>query len=170
MLVTRPLVRVAHWLTNVDHDTRSPIWGPWIRRLSRSVRLVRHDERGGGLSGDDPRPRGVEPWLEELQALINAAVDTRRDSRLALLRSAAQAPSRSPMRRATPSGSRTWWCWASTCMAPCTAAQPSSSAAVATARAPRRRWPMRWNRGEQVCPILPSRLRPCLEHNEHLPA
>jgi len=87
-----PLVRVAHWLTNVDYDTRSPIWGPWIRRLSRSFRLVRYDERGCGLSGDDPRPRGVEPWLEELQAVIDAAVDTRRDPRVALLAVSGAAP------------------------------------------------------------------------------
>jgi hypothetical protein len=28
----RTLVRVAHWLTNVDYDLRSPIWRPWGER------------------------------------------------------------------------------------------------------------------------------------------
>lgn len=55
------LVRAAHWLTNVEYDLRSPIWAPWVERLSRSFRLVRYDERGCGLSGDDARPRGSNP-------------------------------------------------------------------------------------------------------------
>jgi pimeloyl-ACP methyl ester carboxylesterase/DNA-binding CsgD family transcriptional regulator len=79
------LVRVAHWLTNVEYDLRSPIWRPWVERLSRSFGLVRYDERGCGLSGDDPRPRGLEPWVEELEAVIEAAVDATREPRVALL-------------------------------------------------------------------------------------
>lgn len=79
------LVRVAHWLTNVEFDLHSPIWRPWVERLSRSFRLVRYDERGCGLSGDDPRPRGLEPWVEELEAVIDAAVDAAREPRVALL-------------------------------------------------------------------------------------
>jgi pimeloyl-ACP methyl ester carboxylesterase/DNA-binding CsgD family transcriptional regulator len=79
------LVRVAHWLTNVDYDLRSPIWRPWVERLSRSFRLVRYDERGCGLSGDDARPRGLEPWIEELETVIEAAVDATREPKVALL-------------------------------------------------------------------------------------
>lgn len=75
------LVRVAHWLTNVEYDLRSPIWRPWVERLSRSFGLVRYDERGCGLSGDDPRPRGLEPWVEELEAVVDAA----REPKVALL-------------------------------------------------------------------------------------
>lgn len=66
------LVRVAHWLTHVEYDTRSPVWGPWVEHLSRAFRLVRYDERGCGLSGDDARPRSLEAWLEELEAVIEA--------------------------------------------------------------------------------------------------
>lgn len=79
------LVRVAHWLTNVEYDLRSPIWRPWVERLSRSFGLVRYDERGCGLSGDDPRPRGLEPWVEELEAVVDAAVDAAREPKVALL-------------------------------------------------------------------------------------
>ena len=79
------LVRVAHWLTNVEYDLRSPLWRPWVERLSRSFGLVRYDERGCGLSGDDPRPRGLEPWVEELEAVVDAAVDASREPKVALL-------------------------------------------------------------------------------------
>jgi pimeloyl-ACP methyl ester carboxylesterase/DNA-binding CsgD family transcriptional regulator len=67
------LVRVAHWLTNVDYDLRSPLWGPWVERLSRSFRLVRYDERGCGLSDDDGRLPDLEAWVEELEAVIDAS-------------------------------------------------------------------------------------------------
>jgi len=86
------LVRVAHWLTNVEYDLRSPIWCPWVERLSRSFRLVRYDERGCGLSGDDPRPRGLEPWVEELEAVVEAAVDAAREPKVALLGVSAAVP------------------------------------------------------------------------------
>lgn len=88
----RTLVRVAHWLTNVDYDLRSPIWQPWVERLSRSFRLVRYDERGCGLSGDDERPRGLDAWVEELETVIEAAVDARREPKVALLGVSGAAP------------------------------------------------------------------------------
>jgi len=86
------LVRVAHWLTHVEYDLRSPVWRPWIERLGRSFRLVRYDERGCGLSGDDGRPRTLESWVEELEAVVDAAVDTRREARVALLGVSGAAP------------------------------------------------------------------------------
>ena len=65
------LVRVAHWLTNVDYDLRSPLWRPWVERLSRSFRLVRYDERGCGMSGTDDRPAELESWVEELARIFH---------------------------------------------------------------------------------------------------
>ena len=83
------LVRVAHWLTNVEYDLRSPLWGPWVERLSRSFRLVRYDERGCGLSVDhDPRLPTLESWLEELDAVI----DAHGEPRVALLGVSGAAP------------------------------------------------------------------------------
>jgi pimeloyl-ACP methyl ester carboxylesterase/DNA-binding CsgD family transcriptional regulator len=71
------LIKVAHWLTNVEYDLRSSIWRPWVERLSRSFRLVRYDERGCGLSGDDGRPRSLETWVEELEAVVDATSQPR---------------------------------------------------------------------------------------------
>lgn len=82
------LVRVAHWLTNVDYDLRSPLWRPWVERLSRSFRLVRYDERGCGLSGTDDRPAELESWVEELEAVIEA----NGEPRVALLGVSGAAP------------------------------------------------------------------------------
>lgn len=71
------LVRVAHWLTRVDHDPVSPMWGPWVERLGRSFRLVRYDERGCGMSGADDRPPDLDAWLEELEAVVDATGEAR---------------------------------------------------------------------------------------------
>ena len=75
------MVRVAHWLTNVGYDLHSPLWRPWIERLSRSFRLVRYDERGCGLSSADDLAMDLESLVEELEAVIEA----HGESRVALL-------------------------------------------------------------------------------------
>jgi len=66
------LVRVAHWMTHVEHDLRSPIWRPWLDRLGRELEVVRYDERGCGLSGSDDVPLGLEAATEELAAVVAA--------------------------------------------------------------------------------------------------
>ena len=67
------LVRVAHWMTHVEHDLRSPIWRPWLDSLGRDVDVVRYDERGCGLSDADAVPLGLDAAVEELAAVV---VDT----------------------------------------------------------------------------------------------
>ena len=66
------LLRVAHWLTHVEHDMHSPVWQPWLARLSRQLEVLRYDERGSGLSGADDVPLSLESAVEEI-AVIQAA-------------------------------------------------------------------------------------------------
>ncbi len=83
------LVRVAHWMTNVEHDPRSPIWGPWLHQIGRSLQVIRYDERGCGSSGVDDVALGLDTALEELEAVIDAT----HEPRVALLgQSGATAP------------------------------------------------------------------------------
>jgi len=44
------LVKTANWLNHLEHDWRSPVWSPLLRRLAAGRRLVRYDGRGNGLS------------------------------------------------------------------------------------------------------------------------
>ena len=44
-----PLVRAVHWMTHVDLDCHSAVYGPWIQGLSQRYRHVRYDARGCGL-------------------------------------------------------------------------------------------------------------------------
>ena len=68
------LVKVATWMTQVDRDTdASPIWGHWVRCLSRSHRYVRYDPRGSGLSDRDLRGIPLDDldlWVEDLEAVV----------------------------------------------------------------------------------------------------
>ena len=66
------LVRVAHWMTHVEYDLRSPLWQPLIEQLGRRLELVRYDERGCGLSTGDEVPLGLEAATEELAAVVQA--------------------------------------------------------------------------------------------------
>ncbi len=82
------LVRVAHWMTHVDYDLRSPLWQPWIERLGRAFRLVRYDERGCGLSTADD----VQPSLDSLVEELAAVIDAHGEPRVALLGASGAAP------------------------------------------------------------------------------
>lgn len=68
-----PLVRAAHWLTHLEHDWRSPIWHPWLVELGRRFRVLRYDERGCGLSDWNVDDFSLEAWIEDLEAVVDAA-------------------------------------------------------------------------------------------------
>jgi pimeloyl-ACP methyl ester carboxylesterase len=63
------LLRAPHWMTHIEWDWRSLVYGPWIEGLSRRFRYVRYDCRNWGLSD-----RGVAPATLQLAASDMAAV------------------------------------------------------------------------------------------------
>lgn len=68
-----PLVYAPHWLTHLEHDWESILRRPWLTGLSRDRTLVRFDQRGNGLSDPSPPSFAFERWLEDLEAVVNAA-------------------------------------------------------------------------------------------------
>jgi pimeloyl-ACP methyl ester carboxylesterase len=68
-----PLVQAAHWLTHLEHDWDSPIWGHWLHELSRAHQLVRYDERGCGLSDWDVPDFSFDAWVDDLELVVDAA-------------------------------------------------------------------------------------------------
>jgi DNA-binding SARP family transcriptional activator/pimeloyl-ACP methyl ester carboxylesterase len=68
-----PLVKVASWMTHIDHDWRSPVWHHWLVELSRRHRLIRYDERGCGLSDWTIPPPTFEDWVTDLETVVDAA-------------------------------------------------------------------------------------------------
>jgi pimeloyl-ACP methyl ester carboxylesterase len=76
-----PLVNAAHWLGHLEFDFKTPVWLPWIERLSERYTLTRYDTRGCGLS-----ERSVDTFvLEDLVADLEAVVDAAGLGRFALL-------------------------------------------------------------------------------------
>lgn len=67
------LVRAPHWLTHVEYEAESPLWRPWIEGLAAGRTLVRTDARGCGLSDRDVREFTLQHYVNDLEAVIDAA-------------------------------------------------------------------------------------------------
>jgi pimeloyl-ACP methyl ester carboxylesterase/DNA-binding CsgD family transcriptional regulator len=65
-----PLVKTAHFLTHVELDWESPLWGPWWTELGAHHRLVRFDQRGCGLSDRDVDRFDLDAWVADLEAVV----------------------------------------------------------------------------------------------------
>jgi pimeloyl-ACP methyl ester carboxylesterase len=68
-----PLVKAANWLSHLGYDWESPVWRHWLAELSHRFRLVRYDERGCGLSDRDTGRFSFEDWVDDLEAVVDAA-------------------------------------------------------------------------------------------------
>ncbi|MCG8467026.1 MAG: alpha/beta fold hydrolase, partial [Gemmatimonadetes bacterium] len=65
-----PLIKTANWLSHLEFDAESPVWGHWLRELARDHRLVRYDSRGCGLSDWDVE-LSMDAWLLDLEAVVD---------------------------------------------------------------------------------------------------
>lgn len=68
-----PLVWAASWMHHTELDWQSPIWAPRLALLTRRHALVRYDWRGCGLSDRDGVEFSFERYVEDLEAVIEAA-------------------------------------------------------------------------------------------------
>jgi pimeloyl-ACP methyl ester carboxylesterase/DNA-binding CsgD family transcriptional regulator len=68
-----PVVRAAHWVSHLNFDVKSPIWGPWLAALGRGRALTRYDSRGCGLSDREQVQFTLDKQVEDLEAVVNAA-------------------------------------------------------------------------------------------------
>lgn len=68
-----PLVRVATWMTHLQYDWDSPLWRHWLDGLAEGRTLLRYDERGSGLSDRDAARFSIDAWVEDLEAVVDAA-------------------------------------------------------------------------------------------------
>lgn len=68
-----PMVKAGHWLTHLEHDRNSPIWGPFLERLEERFRLYRYDQRGNGLSDWTIGAATLDSFVEDLAGVVDAA-------------------------------------------------------------------------------------------------
>lgn len=66
-----PIVRPGHWLTHLEYDLKSPVWGHLIEGLSQQHMLVRYDPRGTGLSDREVDDVSAEAKVRDLEAVVN---------------------------------------------------------------------------------------------------
>lgn len=66
-------MKAANWLTHLGYDLESPIWSHWIEFLENHFTLIRYDERGCGLSDKRVKNLTIDHWVDDLEAVIDAA-------------------------------------------------------------------------------------------------
>ena len=68
-----PLLKTGNWMTHLEKDLDSPIWRHLWRDLARDHTLVRYDARGMGLSDWDVDDISFDAWVDDLEAVVDAA-------------------------------------------------------------------------------------------------
>jgi pimeloyl-ACP methyl ester carboxylesterase len=68
-----PLVKAANWLSHLEFDWSSPIWRHLLAEFARDHTFIRYDERGNGLSDWNVADLSFEAWVEDLEAVVEAA-------------------------------------------------------------------------------------------------
>ena len=68
-----PIVACLGRLNHLEQDWDTPVWRQWIDLLAPGRRLVRYDERGGGLSQWEVQEISVERSVRDLEAIVDAA-------------------------------------------------------------------------------------------------
>src|ERR1700752_2440427 len=67
------LIKAANWLTHLEYEWESPVWRHWIHFFSEHFRFVRYDERGCGMTDWNVGDLSFERWVEDLEAVAEAA-------------------------------------------------------------------------------------------------
>lgn len=68
-----PIVRSGHWMSHLEFDWESPVWGHWINALSDGFRFVRYDERLNGLSDQSAVDLSMDAMLADLECVVESA-------------------------------------------------------------------------------------------------
>jgi pimeloyl-ACP methyl ester carboxylesterase/DNA-binding CsgD family transcriptional regulator len=67
------LIKASHWLSHLEYEWESPVWRHWIRFFADNFHFVRWDERGCGMSDWNVGELSLERWIQDLEAVIDAA-------------------------------------------------------------------------------------------------
>lgn len=68
-----PLLRSPHYLGHLEYEMQSPVWRPFLTRMAKTVRLVRFDQRGAGMSDWDPQIISQDAMSADMGAVADAA-------------------------------------------------------------------------------------------------
>lgn len=68
-----PLVKAANWMNHLEYDWESPVFHPFLERLTTDYTLVRYDARGNGMSDWEVEELSLDAWVKDLEAVVDAA-------------------------------------------------------------------------------------------------
>jgi class 3 adenylate cyclase/pimeloyl-ACP methyl ester carboxylesterase len=68
-----PLVKTANWMNHVELDWEDSILRHFFIALARDFTLLRYDARGNGLSDWDVKDVSLDAWVNDIEAVVNAA-------------------------------------------------------------------------------------------------
>ena len=66
------LIKTGNWLTHLEFDLNSPVWGHLVEALSANHTVVRYDQRGTGLSDWEVDDISFEAWVCDLETVADA--------------------------------------------------------------------------------------------------
>lgn len=67
------VLQTPTWLTHLELDWQAVAWCDWLGELSAGNTVVRYDLRGCGLSDRHPREQSMARWVDDLEAVADAA-------------------------------------------------------------------------------------------------
>ncbi len=68
-----PLVKAPNWMSHLEYDWQSPVWGHLLRALAQNHTLLRFDQRGNGLSDWQVPEVSFDSMVEDMAAVVEAA-------------------------------------------------------------------------------------------------
>ena len=66
------IIRASHWMSHLEFDWESPVWGHWIDAFSSGFSYVRYDGRLNGLSDTACKEASFESFVSDLECVIEA--------------------------------------------------------------------------------------------------
>jgi pimeloyl-ACP methyl ester carboxylesterase/DNA-binding CsgD family transcriptional regulator len=67
------LIKAANWLSHLEYELESPVWGHWIRFFGEHFRFLRWDDRGCGLTDREVDELSFDRWLSDLEDVVAAS-------------------------------------------------------------------------------------------------
>lgn len=67
------VVKVGTWMSHLEFDLASPVWGHLLTWLAQRFTLLRYDQRGNGLSDWAAADLSFDAWVRDLGTVVDAA-------------------------------------------------------------------------------------------------
>ena len=68
-----PILKAPNWLNHIEYELRSPIWFPFLNKLSENYKLVRFDQRGNGLSDWEVGEISLDAMISDMESVVSSA-------------------------------------------------------------------------------------------------